>query len=405
MPGREAYAANRLTRNDFRGLDADDPLNGARGEFDLPDETIYLDGNSLGAMPRTAADRLAGIARNWRRDLNRGWSEHGWLDAPLLLGDKIAQLIGADAGEVAAGDSTSVNLFKLLAAALRLRPGRSTILTEDPNFPSDLYIARAVERMVGGEVHVKSVPRDDLTNAIDDDTAVLMLTQADFRTGYLHDMAALSRIAGERGALSLWDLSHTAGVYPVNLNSCGADLAVGCGYKYLNGGPGAPAYLFVARRHHDTLEQPLAGWLGHEKPFLFETQYRPAAGVARTICGTPSVFGLATLEAGVDIQLKHDIDEIRRKSTALTRLFMRLIDQECAADGFGIITPILDEHRGSQVSLAHPDAEQLIAGLADHGVIGDFRAPNILRFGFAPLYVRYTDVWEAVARLKEATRG
>lgn len=405
MHGREADVTARLTQDDFRVLDAGDSLKCARDKFDLPDEAIYLDGNSLGAMPRSAAARLAEIAQDWRTDLNRGWTEHGWLDLPLTLGDKIARLIGADAGEVAAGDSTSVNLFKLLGTALCLRPGRRTILTEDANFPSDLYIARGLERMTGGAARVKVVPRSDLADAIDDDTAVLMLTQADFRTGYLHDMAALTRSAAEHGALTLWDLSHTAGVHPVGLNGCGVDLAVGCGYKYLNGGPGASAYLFVARRHHDTLEQPLSGWLGHEQPFLFDTEYRPAAGVARTVCGTPSVFGLATLEAGVDILLEHDITEIHRKSNALTGMFIRLIDQECTALGFRIVTPRPDERRGSQVSIVHPDAEQFIAGLADRGVVGDFRAPNILRFGFAPLYVRYTDVWEAVTQLKDVARA
>jgi len=405
VPGSEVDVTVGLTEDDFRVLDAGDSLNCARDKFDLQDESIYLDGNSLGAMPRSAPARLAEIARDWRTDLNRGWTEHGWLDLPLTLGDKIAQLIGADPGEVVAGDSTSVNLFKLLGTALCLRPGRRTILTEDANFPSDLYIARGVERMTGGAARVKAVPRGDLADAIDDDTAILMLTQADFRTGHLHDMAALTRGAAEHGALTLWDLSHTAGVHPVDLNGCDVDLAVGCGYKYLNGGPGAPAYLFVARRHHDTLEQPLSGWLGHEQPFLFDTEYRPATGVARTICGTPSVFGLATLEAGVDILLEHDITEIHRKSTALTGMFIRLIDQECTADGFRIVTPRKDERRGSQVSIVHPDAERFIAGLADRGVVGDFRAPNILRFGFAPLYVRYTDVWEAVTQLKDVARA
>lgn len=392
-----------ITEEELRELDARDPLAPARSLFEVPEGMIYLDGNSLGAMPRAAPERLRTLTRDhWAVDLNRCWSERGWLDLPITVGDKIARLIGAAAGEVVAGDSTSVNLFKLLCVAADLRPGRRTILSEDRNFPSDLYIAQGVERFVAGDLRVKLVSREALVDAIDDDTAVVMLTHVDFRSGYLHDMAAIGRAAAERGALVLWDLSHSAGVYPLDVNGCGVDLAVGCGYKYLNGGPGAPAYLFVARRHQEAVRQPLCGWLGHAQPFQFATEYRPAPGIVRMICGTPSVLGLATLEVGVDILLEHDMAEMRRKSVALTGAFIGLVQQVCEGAGFELRAPADAARRGSQVSLAHPRAERLIAELTARRVVGDFRAPDILRFGFAPLYLRYLDIWNAVLTLKAA---
>ncbi len=392
-----------ITEAELRELDARDPLASARSLFEVPEGMIYLDGNSLGAMPRAAPERLQALTREqWGVDLNSCWSGRGWLDLPITVGDKIARLIGAAPGEVVAGDSTSVNLFKLLCAAADLRPGRRTILTEDRNFPSDLYIAQGIERFVAGGLRVKLVPREELVGAIDDDTAVVMLTHVDFRSGYLHDMAEIGRSAAERGALVLWDLSHSAGIYPLDVNGCGVDLAVGCGYKYFNGGPGAPAYLFVARRHQDAMHQPLCGWLGHAQPFQFATEYRPAAGIVRMICGTPSVLGLATLDVGVDLLLGHDMAEMRRKSVALTGAFIGLVQQMCEGAGFELRSPADAARRGSQVSLAHPRAERLIAALAERRVIGDFRSPDILRFGFAPLYVRYLDIWDAVLTLKAA---
>ncbi|MBM3572429.1 MAG: aminotransferase class V-fold PLP-dependent enzyme, partial [Alphaproteobacteria bacterium] len=290
-----------LTRDDPANLDAPDPLACHRDDFDLPDGIIYLDGNSLGAMPRAVRSRLAQVLdREWGQGLIRSWSgPTGWMSLPATVGDGIAGLIGAEAGEVIATDSTSVNLFKLLAAALQLNPGRRAILTEAANFPTDLYIAQGVAAWMGDGARVKTVARQDLAGAIDRDTAVVTLTQVDYRTAELFDMAAINRAARSQGALTLWDLSHSAGAEPVDLNGTGADLAIGCGYKFLNGGPSAPAYLYVARRHQAQFSQPLQGWLGHEAPFIFEADYRPAPGIARGLCGTPPLLAMATLEEGV----------------------------------------------------------------------------------------------------------
>ena len=399
---------SRLTRADCAALDARDPLAAARDEFELPEGVVYLDGNSLGALPRATRARLAEvISTEWGRDLVRGWNVHGWIDLPRRLGDKIARLVGAEAGEVVVADSTSVNLFKTLAAALRLNPGRTIILSERENFPTDLYMAQGLAAFLEQSHELRLVDGGAVARSIDADTAVVMLTQVNYRTGALFDMESLTRAAHASGALMLWDVAHSAGALPVALDAAGADFAVGCGYKYLNGGPGAPAFLFVAKRHQEKFVQPLSGWLGHAAPFAFEPSYRPANGVARYLCGTPAILSMAALEIGVDILLRHDMRRIRAKSAALGDLIVALVAQECGGAGLALASPREPDLRGSQVSFRHADGYALMQALIARGVIGDFRAPDILRFGFAPLYVRHVDIWDAVAALKDvlATRA
>jgi len=392
----------RLARADLLALDAADPLAPAREQFTLPDGIIYLDGNSLGALPRATPKRLAEAALDeWGRDLIRSWNAHGWIDLPRRIGDKIARVIGAGPGEVVVADSTSINLFKVLAAALNLNPGRRVILSERDNFPTDLYMAQGLTTLLGGRHELRLVDGDEIAGAIGEDTAVVMLTHVNYKSGAMHDMAAITSAAHARGALMLWDLAHSAGAVPVDLNGCGADFAVGCGYKYLNGGPGAPAFVWVNKKHQERFVQPLSGWLGHASPFAFETDYRPAAGVARYVCGTPPVLSMIALECGVDMFQDLDLAALRRKSMALTDLFIRLVEQECDGFGLSLLSPRAAERRGSQVSLRHAEGYPIMQALIARGIIGDFRAPDILRFGFAPLYVRFADLWDAVAALRD----
>ena len=382
--------------------DAQDRLAPLRCEFALPDGIIYLDGNSLGALPKAASARIAEvITQEWGEGLVRSWTQHDWIGLPQLLGARIAGLIGAGAGQVVVADSTSVNLFKLLAAALHMRPQRRTILSERGNFPTDLYIADGLARFLDRGHRLRLVDADALGAHIDDDTAVVMLTHVDFKSGRMHDMRAMTRRAHDAGAIMLWDLSHSTGVVPVALDGCQADFAVGCGYKYLNGGPGAPAFAYVATRHHEALVSPLAGWMGHAEPFAFAADYRPADGVQRLLCGTPPIISLVALDVGVALVERAGIAAIRAKSISMVDTLMRLVEQECAQFGFTVITPRDAQDRGSQLALRHPDGYPIMQALIDRGVIGDFRAPDVLRFGLAPLYLRYVDLWNAVAVLRE----
>jgi kynureninase len=380
--------------------DAQDALNSFRQRFTMPEGVIYLDGNSLGPLPRATPARLAQVTeREWGEGLIRSWNTAGWIDLPQRIGDKIARLIGADAGEVIVADSTSVNLFKVLAAALKLNAGRRVILSQRDNFPTDLYIAQGLIGLLGGEHELRLVDAGDIAAAIDDDTAVVMLTHVNYRAGALHDMAGITQQARAKGALMLWDLAHSAGALPVTLNAVQADFAIGCGYKYLNGGPGAPAFVFVAKRHQADFVQPLAGWLGHANPFAFDWLYAPAEGILRALCGTPPVLSMAALECGVDLMLEADLNLIREKSLQLADDFIQLVEQRCGRHGLKLVTPRERALRGSQVCFEHPEAFAIMQALIANGVIGDFRAPDILRFGFAPLYVRYIDVWRAVETL------
>lgn len=385
-----------LTRAAASELDAADPLARFRARFALPDGVIYLDGNSLGPLPHNTPWRIAQVVNEeWGQGLIRSWNAAGWTNLPQRLGDKIARLIGVQPGEVIVTDSTSVNLFKALAAALALRPERRVVLSERGNFPTDVYIAEALIAWLGNRHELRLVEADDVPAAIDADVAVVMLTQVNYHTGALHDIPAITARAHPQGALVIWDLAHSAGALPVELNAAGADFAVGCGYKYLNGGPGAPAFIFVARRHQASFRHPLAGWFGHAQPFAFDPYYRPADGIARALCSTPSVLSLVALECGVDIALEADLQLIRAKSLALADLFIARVERLCANHGLRLVTPREHRRRGSQVCFAHPNAHAIMQALIARGVIGDFRPPDILRFGFAPLYVRYTDVWDA----------
>ncbi len=388
-----------LSRNDCLDLDARDPLAARRELFDLPDGVIYLDGNSLGARPRNVGPRLEAAVRDeWGRDLIKSWNTADWINLPARVGAKIASLIGAGADEVIAADSTSVNLFKLAAGALKLRPGRKVIVTEPGNFPTDLYILQGLRDFLG-EVELRVVEPGGLHAALDDSVALLLLTHVHYKTGRLHDMAALTARAHEVGALALWDLSHSAGALAVDLNGCNADLAVGCGYKYLNGGPGAPAFLFIDKHLQQDFQTPLTGWMGHAAPFAFSDDYRPAPGVLRGLCGTPSVLGLTALEAALEAFDGVDMAQIRAKSMRLGDLFLDLALERC--EGFGLGCSRDAASRGSQVALTHESGYAIMQALIARGVIGDFRAPDVLRFGFTPLYVRHVDVWDAVDVLSD----
>ena len=403
-----------ITRADCLDQDSRDQLAPLRAQFALDRVdaagVIYLDGNSLGVLPRAAIDRAREVVETeWGVGLIRSWTSAGWIDLSQRIGDKIAPLIGARAGEIVVADSTSVNVFKALSAAVALKPGRSRILSERANFPTDLYIAETFARERGLELTL--VDHTEITSQLDDRVAVLMLTHASYRTGRMYDMAGVTRSAKDAGAIMIWDLCHSAGAVPVDLHGAGVDIAVGCTYKYLNGGPGSPAFIWVHPRHTERLDReswrpPLSGWLGHAQPFAFAPHYQPASGIQRFICGTPPVLSMAALECGVDTVLaagdRGGMAAIRSKSLALTDLFMRLVDERCADCGFTIVTPREPVQRGSQVSIAHPeDGYAIMQALIARGVIGDFRPPDILRFGFTPLYTRYVDVWDAVDRLRQ----
>ena len=394
------------TREDCAALDAGDPLAPFRARFALPESVIYLDGNSLGALPRAAIERARDvIGEEWGEGLIRSWNDADWMDLPFKAGDKIARLIGAGEGEVVASDSTSVNLFKLLAAAFAMRPERRVLVTEIDNFPTDNYVAEGVGDFLGDRVERRLVPAEDIIDAIDGDTAVVSLTHVNYRTGRIHDMAAINAAAAAHGALSLWDLSHSAGAIPLDLNGTGSDLAVGCGYKYLNGGPGAPAYLFVAKRHQAEIRQPISGWMGHAAPFEFADQFRPAPGIARMLSGTPPVIALAMLDSGLDILVEAGMAALREKSVALGELFMARIAESCASHGLELVSPRNSTERGSQVSYAYANGFGAVQALIARGVIGDFRQPDVMRFGFAPLYLRYINVWDAAEALGAVLAG
>ena len=380
-------------------LDKTDPLAHCRSRFQLPEGVIYLDGNSLGAMPKSVPPRMTrAIEQEWAVGLIRSWNDADWYPAPQRVGAKIANLVGAQAHEVIVCDSISVNLFKVLVSALRLRPGLHKILGELGNFPTDAYIASGVAELMQAEF--VALESDAIFDAIDERVAVVSLTHVNYKSGRRYDMAAITKRAHEVGALVVWDLAHTAGAMPCDLNGCQADFAVGCGYKYLNGGPGAPAFVFVAERHHPALNQPLKGWHGHAHPFAFVGGYEAGKGMDQMLVGTAPQLSLIALEAALQAFDGVDMHLLRHKSEALTDLFIRLVDQELAPFNFGLATPRETAQRGSQVALTHPEAYAIMQAMIARGVIGDFRAPDILRFGFASLYVSFTDVWHTVAHLK-----
>ncbi len=411
------------TRQDALRRDADDTLAPLRDLFDLPAGEIYLDGNSLGVLPRTTAGRLTEVVtQEWGRDLIRSWNSAGWIDLPQRVGDKIARLVGARPGELVVADSTSVNLFKVLGAALDLMratdPSRRVIVSERQNFPTDLYIAESLARERGFELRL--VAAGDVMASIGADLAVLMLTHVNYRTGRMHPMAEITAAAHAAGALVVWDLAHSAGAVPVELVASDADFAVGCGYKYLNGGPGAPAFAWAHPRHTarmdaEQLWQPLSGWMGHAAPFAFTPNYRPAAGIRRFTCGTPPVLSMSALECGIDAMLAAEpmggMDALRRKSLALSDLFIERVEERCAGHGLTLETPRDPARRGSQASFSRAEGGYaIVQALIERGVIGDYRegdpsdpagAPDILRFGFTPLYTRFVDAWDAAEHLAQ----
>lgn len=385
-------------------LDAEDPLGPLRGRFTLPDRVIYLDGNSLGpAQPAVAEAVGTALHRDWSEGLIRSWNATvegpGWVGLPRRVAGAIAPLVGADADEVAVTDSTSVDLYAVLVALARLRPERRTILLQEGDFPTDRYVAGSVADLLGLEV--RTAPRDRLGEAIDDDLAVLVLTEVDYRTGSRHDAPDLTRTVHSAGGLVLWDLSHSAGALDVDLHRWDADAAVGCTYKFLNGGPGAPAYLYVARRLHARIRPTVAGWFGHATPFSFADEYVPAPDASRFLAGTPPVLSMVALEAALRIQADVPADARSAKVASLTELFIDLVDRHCDGFGLEVVTPRSPAARGAQVSLRHAEAGRVMRALVDRGVIGDHRPPDILRFGFSPLFVRHTDVWDAVHVLVE----
>jgi kynureninase len=389
-------------RADVAALDAADPLAPFRARFALPDDVIYLDGNSLGALPRDTPSRVASVMHDeWGTGLIRSWNSADWIGAPQRVGGKIARLIGAQAHEVVVADSTSVNLHKLIVAALEAHPDRHVVLSEPGNFPTDLYMAQTATRLFGNGRRLEVASRDTLVDQITTDTALVLLTHVHYKTAELFDMAAVTAAAHAKGALVLWDLSHSVGAVPLDLNGCGADLAVGCGYKFLNGGPGAPAFLYVAERHHAALLSPLGGWMGHARPFAFVDDYEPAPGIARFLCGTPPILAVAALESGVDLHLEVDMQVVAAKSRALAQLFIDRVESQCAAYGVSLVGPPRGAPRGSHVSFRHDQGYAIMQALIARGVIGDFRAPDIMRFGLTPLYLRYADVANAADLMAE----
>ena len=394
------------TRDDCVAMDANDALAALRNDFELPAGTIYLDGNSLGARPKAALQRVQEVTiKEWGQQLITSWNTAGWFDLPSRLGDQLAKLIGADAGEVVVTDTTSVNLFKALAAALQVQmphAERKVIITERSNFPTDIYIAEGITRWLDRGYRIVLIDSpEELASVINHETAVVMLTHVNYRTGYLHDMAATTRLIHQHGAIALWDLAHSAGALPVELNECHADFAVGCTYKYLNGGPGSPAFIWVPKRHQAAFHHPLTGWWGHANPFAMSAGFAPVASIRRALCGTQPIASMAMIECGLDVFGKTDMRALRKKSLELTDLFIRLLESRCNAHPITLVTPRDHAQRGSQVSVRHPHAYALIQALIERGVIGDYREPEIMRFGFTPLYIGFADVWDAVEALRD----
>lgn len=412
--------STQLDRGSLQAKDATDPLASFRDRFSLPEGLIYLDGNSLGPLPIGAAERAAEVINDeWAQGLIRSWNTAGWFDLPTRLGDKLSKLIGGNDGETVVTDTTSLNLFKALASAVRIQqqdaPTRRVIVTERDNFPTDIYIAEgisdflnSVNAEIGAHYEIRLIDEDlSLEQALDDSVAVLSLSHVNYRTGAMWDMGAVTDAAHKAGALVVWDLAHAAGAVPVDLNNANADYAVGCTYKYLNGGPGSPAFIWVNARHQARFWQPLTGWWSHASPFEMEDSYTAANDVRRFLCGTQPITSMAMIECGLDVALEADIEAVRAKSLALADLFIALVRQRCGGFGLELVTPENHAGRGSHVSFRHPEGYAIIQALTARGVIGDYREPEVLRFGLTPLYLSFTDIWDAVEILREIleTRG
>lgn len=403
--------SKKINRSDCAALDAADKLAPLRDAFILPADKLNFDGNSLGSLPRqTPARLLACTKEEWGGDLIASWSKNAWFEAPLRVGNKLAKLLGAEAGEVLIADSVSVNIFKALTAAFSLRPGRRVMLSESGNFPTDLYLMEGLanfskllvspaEGASESALVNKVVAPEEVLNHLTEEVAVLLLTHVHYKTAEMKDMAAITAAAREKGILVIWDLSHSVGSVPLDLKGAKADFAVGCGYKFLNGGPGAPAFIYVAKRHQASAMPVLSGWMGHQDPFAFTDDYQAAAGIERFRCGTPGILGLAALESGIDLFLDTDIQQLRVKAIALSRLFMELMQDLCARYGFQLVSPREDEKRGGHVSYFHPNGHAIYQAIKQRGIISDYRTPGVLRFGITPMYLRFVDVYQAVEHL------
>ena len=388
-----------MTLEEARQLDSGDPLAFAQQRFRLPAGVIYLDGNSLGALPAASPAALANTTeRQWGEDLIASWNKHGWIDWPTRIAAKLAPIVGASPDELLIADSTSVCLFKVLAAAVKARPSRKTVLSQQHNFPTDLYVVQGLCEMLG--LRMKAVRADEVLGAIDQDTAAVTLTHVDYRTASVHDMGVINRATAAAGALMVWDLSHSAGAIELDLHAAGSQLAIGCGYKYLNGGPGAPGYIYVARPLQDELHSPLQGWMGHAEPFAFVDEYRPASGILKFLTGTPSILALAALEAGLDTFDGITMRNLAAKSRALSQLFVEEVEARCGSE-VQLASPRDPAQRGSHVVFAHPEGYAVMQALIARRVIGDFRAPDLMRFGFAPLYNSFSDMVRAAEILAD----
>ncbi|GAB5378781.1 MAG: kynureninase [Aliiglaciecola sp.] len=380
-----------------------DPLASKRKLFDLPEGVIYLDGNSLGALPKICKQRaIEVINQQWGTDLISSWNTHNWIDLPHVVGEKIAPIIGAQAGQTMCCDSISVNLFKVLSGALKMQKNRSIVLSQSDNFPTDLYMVQGLTSLIS-EQHckLKLVEEDDIAPSLNSEVAVLMLTHVNFRSGRIHDMKRLTQMAHEQGILVIWDLAHSAGAVELALDECEVDFAVGCTYKYLNGGPGAPGFIYVAKRHQRHFQQPLYGWMGHASPFAFDKHYQASPTISQNLTGTPAILSMSVLDAALSVFDNIEMRLIREKSIKLTEFFIQCLSELELNETLALSSPQDPTKRGSQISVAHKDAYAICQALIDEGVIADFRAPDILRFGFTPLYTRHIDVLNAAIRLGE----
>jgi len=387
-----------ITLDSIHQLDNNDELAHLRDEFLLPADTVYLDGNSLGALTKRAKDRLSKVtAHEWGDDLIHSWNSNQWINLPNIVGDKIASIIGAESGQVIACDSTSVNLFKVLASALSINSNRSVVLSQNDNFPTDLYMVQGLASLLGeSKCQLKSVAPNDVEQSLDESVAVLMLTHVNFRSGEIHNMRKLTDLAHQKGILVIWDLAHSAGAVELAVDECNIDFAIGCGYKYLNGGPGAPAFIYAAKRHQSSLSQPLSGWMGHRSPFSFDHDYQAGEGMSQFLCGTPNILSMVALDAALEVFEQCTIAKLREKSLALSELFIGLVDQSEALKECRVESPRKRARRGSQVALSHDHAFAISQALIANKIIVDFREPNIIRFGFTPLYCRFEDVYRTV---------
>ena len=395
-----------ISNDELARLDQQDPLRQYRSEFLLANDSCYLDGNSLGPVSQRVVQKLQEVVTaQWQPDLIASWNKHGWIDLPLRIGDQLAAILGAESGQIVCCDSTSINLFKAISAALSLSSGRSKVLTTTDNFPTDRYMIEGLSKLMDERCELVSVDEDDILNSLSDDVAVLVLTQVNFRTGQLLDMKAITQAAQEYGIRVVWDLAHSAGIVPIALDDCNVDFAVGCSYKFLNGGPGAPAFIYAAKRHLESLEQPLSGWLGHRRPFDFSPNYDASSGIAQFLCGTPSVISMSAVEAALTLYEEISVEQLREKSLSLMEVFLAQFHQSGAAETLTLVGPKDLTQRGSQLAFEYEHAYGLCQALIKRGVVGDFRAPNILRFGFSPLYLSFQDIGFAVDQLVESLRA